>query len=139
MNAFYHTQLKNLKLKDDDIQPFLKALQSNTIFKGEVNLSGHELTDQSLLDITKILNQEAPLVSKLRLAGNEMIGAEGLRELGEALSVNTSLLVLDIGGIRNHFTGCWYCFLVSLFLSFFDNFEEFFGSFGRFYSEIMNP
>lgn len=100
-------QIKDLRFKDEDIEPFLDALSENTTFKGKVNLGGHELTDQSLLKISKIIQADKPLITYLSLEGNSKIGAEGLRELGGMLCENNTLIGLNIGGINTHFTGAW--------------------------------
>ena len=100
-------QIKDLRFKDEDIEPFLDSLSENTTFRGKINLGGHELTDQSLLKISKIVSQDKPDITHLSLNNNKRIGAEGLRELGGMLVEDKSLVGLNLGGIDTKFTGAW--------------------------------
>lgn len=115
-NSEHHTLLGNLhkgmikdfKLEDGNLVNFFNALRINTTFEGTIDLSGHLLTDQSLLKISKIMENEKPIIKQLNLSGNTKIGAEGLKELGATLIENKNLMVLDLGSIVNEFAGCWY-------------------------------
>lgn len=100
-------RIKDLKLRDENLEIFFTALDLNTTFAGSLDISGHELTDQSVLKISEILEKDQPVITKLNLSGNTLIGAEGLKELGAILIKNKNLRILDLGKIKNEFVGCW--------------------------------
>lgn len=88
-----------LKLEDKHVRGVLNELERNTTFQGKLGISDQNLTDQSLLKISKILFQPLPHIQELHLQGNTRFGTQGLSELAESVGGNTHLQVLKIGGI----------------------------------------
>jgi len=105
LNEVHRGMTINIKLKDEDIEDLLEALRTNTTFEGAINLSGHSLTDQSLLKLSSILEQEKPVITSISLNGNSLIGTEGIKIFGETISRCKTIKSIDLGGLENHLPG----------------------------------
>lgn len=90
--------LTNKELDDDDAADIAGALTCDGRCEVEsLNLSGNRFSDKGIAAIaTRLLTNE--WLKGLNLGGNPVIGAQGAITLSVALSFNTSLLLLNLGG-----------------------------------------
>ena len=76
------------KLNDDDVSELAQALMGNSVFSGEVQLGGNDLTDLSALHLSKVLEkQTGHNITKLNLDGSNFTSRAG-EYIGEALLNN---------------------------------------------------
>lgn len=98
-------------LHDADIEEVLTLLGKNTIFRGKVDISGQKLTDQTLLRLSKIINQPTPQILELNLQRNPAFesefGTKGISDLAESVADSDCLQILRLGGIKFGFEAQW--------------------------------
>lgn len=105
LNKAQMITLKKKQLEDGDFESFLASLKKNETFSGSINLAGHNITDQSIIKISQILDQKTPKISEICLEGNTRIGTEGIKVIGDLIKDSTTLVVVNLGGIQSQLPG----------------------------------
>ena len=83
-------------VQDSDIVSILRSEPSGIC---ELDLRGNELSDMGALDLANALREVDCKITCLRLWGNSL-GVKGASAIASALTMNTSLLNLDLGRQR---------------------------------------
>ena len=96
-----------LKLEDHHLSGVLECLEKNAIFRGSLELSEQNLSDQTLLKLSKIIEYATPQIIELDLHGNTRFGTQGISELAESLAINQSIEILNLGEVVTGFEGEW--------------------------------
>lgn len=88
---------KNYNLKDSDISSLSSALKKNSIFEGDIQLSGNHLTDLSVLYLTEALQQSSSKIRAIDLSMNFLKDKSGVY-LGNLLASGYQISELYLKG-----------------------------------------
>lgn len=88
---------RNFNLKDSDISSLSSALKKNSIFEGDIQLSGNHLTDLSVLYLTEAMQQSSCKIRALDLSLNFLKDKSGVY-LGDLLASGYQLSELYLKG-----------------------------------------
>ncbi|KRX03444.1 hypothetical protein PPERSA_02823 [Pseudocohnilembus persalinus] len=100
MQGDKNIDLGKFRMQDQDLENFLKVLENNQSFWGELNLEDQDLTDITCVKLSEILKKNQPNIINLNLNQNTKISHFTGIHIGDALKQNTTLRQISFNRVN---------------------------------------